>query len=1517
MGFGQMGYSQALCENAVPMNDGFSAYYDPTMQSYPNMAEKAPLYCKLNHGFEYTYQNQNGQILIFSYTVEDENNRMQFFVNQNNHIPLTILSYGSCEYINDKLLFSDCLYYENSTGNYKNWQIIVGNNCEHSLKKGQTIYFVVRYWNKLLPPVFEVKFRLFPDTICQSAALATDDCVDAPTHCSKKYEGATYCCYSLDQPQILTSEYCNNIPSYHKENSWMKIIPSKKNVKLKIHNRSNLDSFYLGIFKGECNNFQKIPDLCDDGEIFGIEFKELNTVIPGDEYYIMTSRTFVSRPEYTLDFDGIVHSDNDDCGNAETLICGDNRYNGLHCASDADAPIECTTGQKLGAGLWYSIAGSGELMTVSTANAGTNFDAIVHIYEGNCANILTCKSGASRQGTASVTFPTVCGEKYYVYVSSKTNIKKGIFELAATCGNFSCPSLTINGPTSICKNETGNYIQSGGCVNGTWQVAPDNAGTISTSGMFTAAETYSGEVIISYTIGGCSGDLKVVVSSLGISGVVIEPICGAENGSVRVSPVLASYKYEWSNGTSGPLLNNVADGNYTITVTDLNNGCTDTETFTLKSQNNPPFAGIDAVVTVCDTMTIPIDLNKVFVDGVAAGGLWRSVGATVLPGRFYGVDGTFDVYLHPSGQFNFEYIVNNVCGSDTSIVTVFIEKVKNASLTSNYKICNYVSSNGTPILDLMSLIVSGDTGGYWTKSSNTPKVGGTLPILDFTGAVPGMYVYTYHLDGCSPLRYDVVVNVESCDCPTILRAKYLTFCETEPTFNLKPLLETTLAGKWEITQGVSGSTAGISGNQWLTNGTPSGQYELTYTLDTPLAGCPDSAKAILVLERAPRAGQNIQIEICDTLSNPLILRDYLPGSDDQGRWSLVEGMPISGSFNVVNGTFKVKGNTAGIYKFRYRVLGVLLCEAAESEITIMVRKCDCTMTVEAVTQAPSCSGKLDGSIDLQITGATGNTQILWSDSQWNGSNKVTGIGQGQYVVTVTDQSNCEVIKMIDLKAPDPVIITCSPQDETKYGARDGSCSINLTGGISPYNIVWSGPTSNSATVQNSTYTINMLAPGPYNVTLEDANGCLSDCAFTIKEYDCKLTATFEKKDITCFGNRDGIIDIKVAQGSGMYDFQWSISGYNGKDVISDLAPGNYKITVTDKLTLCTQTVSVDIDELTPLSVVCQPKDVIAPAQSGQISLNISGGRKPYQISWLGSMTGALNTMGTETNVILKDLNAGTYMVTIKDSVGCITTCNSEIKVQPCTLDIQVTKYDASCETSCDGIIILKSTTLPASELDIKWSVPGWEDKPTVNNVCPGQYSVTVSTANGCEWSSENMQINVVDTFEVKILASKNKVKRGEAITLKIESNIQTSQIISFFWDGETVFSCTGCEETTVVIEKETEINVEVVDDKGCVRNGKIRIFLSGNQVYLPNIISGEGANKDFFVQGQGIERVVYMKVYDRWGNILFNKENFSDLIPENGWRGEGVQSGVYIYDIMVLYQDQTLENMVGDITLIK
>lgn len=184
------------------------------------------------------------------------------------------------------------------------------------------------------------------------------------------------------------------------------------------------------------------------------------------------------------------------------------------------------------------------------------------------------------------------------------------------------------------------------------------------------------------------------------------------------------------------------------------------------------------------------------------------------------------------------------------------------------------------------------------------------------------------------------------------------------------------------------------------------------------------------------------------------------------------------------------------------------CEPKYSNVVLIEVS---NLKIEATTTNVSCFGGNDGKIDLKITGAFGNYQILWEDITTQ--NSLKNLSKGDYKVKVTDDLGCQDSLVISISEPPllegNLILT---EATCNTNLNDGKIFLEIKGGTSPYRTVW---THKGITIATNTTQLSALEPNetePYQVKIIDAKGCeitLSDLVVRRKPIDARFDYEYE------------------------------------------------------------------------------------------------------------------------------------------------------------------------------------------------------------------------------------------------------------------------------------------------------------------------------------------------------------------------------------------------------------------------
>ena len=236
---------------------------------------------------------------------------------------------------------------------------------------------------------------------------------------------------------------------------------------------------------------------------------------------------------------------------------------------------------------------------------------------------------------------------------------------------------------------------------------------------------------------------------------------------------------------------------------------------------------------------------------------------------------------------------------------------------------------------------------------------------------------------------------------------------------------------------------------------------------------------------------------------------------------------------------------------------------------LVLLDCSCTPpTLSATSSNVLCRNEATGSINLTITGGVAPYSIVWSNGAT--TEDVSALVAGTYKVVVTENGGCKDSLTITITEPSAVLSSSIASiNATCYGSSNGSATLSVSGGTSPYNYSW----SNNATTKDLT----SIVAGNYNVTITDANGCTANNSVTITE-PSEITITANAvNNALCYG-LNGSIDI-----SSSADIASNANGDPGL-LISELMPDPTGTDNSNEWVELIATRNIDFS-VTPFSVV--------------------------------------------------------------------------------------------------------------------------------------------------------------------------------------------------------------------------------------------------------------------------------------------------------------------------------------------
>lgn len=277
-----------------------------------------------------------------------------------------------------------------------------------------------------------------------------------------------------------------------------------------------------------------------------------------------------------------------------------------------------------------------------------------------------------------------------------------------------------------------------------------------------------------------------------------------------------------------------------------------------------------------------------------------------------------------------------------------------------------------------------------------------------------------------------------------------------------------------------------------------------------------------------------------------------------------------------------------------------------------------------------------------------------------------------------------------------------------------------------------------------------------------------------------------------------------------------------------------------------------------------------------------------------------------------------YHVIGTDGNGCKNTDSIRVKVtRPFSLSMP------EKDTLCDG----NSMEINAIGGDsFIWSPTNGLSDPTISNpvISPATsttYTLIATDSNNCFSDTAQIYIMVVKNPSVNILDTIVTLNGGNHYKIQTE---YSNDAIKWNWDPATNLSCTDCPVPETTADQIITYTVTTSNIYGCTASDRITVrgLCSNETIYIPNTFSPNGDNHNdyFYPRGSGLYKIKSMRVFNRWGQHVFEKTNFSANEMYNGWDGKWQNkqqpSGVYIYIIEIICNNGTTMIYKGDISLL-
>ncbi len=320
------------------------------------------------------------------------------------------------------------------------------------------------------------------------------------------------------------------------------------------------------------------------------------------------------------------------------------------------------------------------------------------------------------------------------------------------------------------------------------------------------------------------------------------------------------------------------------------------------------------------------------------------------------------------------------------------------------------------------------------------------------------------------------------------------------------------------------------------------------------------------------------------------------------------------------------------------------------------------------------------------------------------------------------------------------------------------------------------------------------------------------------------------------------------------------------------------------------------------SIPCDSADV------GSIIPNING-VGPYQYQW------NYNNMNTAE---LVDVPAGIYSLEVIDGNGCSNSSSIEMLSPLSVPELNFEIQNVPCYGEENGALIIEN-----ADTFYEYSLDGnnYQDISVFNNLGAGSYVLHFAT-DECEYS-QNFDITQPDE-SIVVLPDDVTINLGETYEIQSYTTIVNDPPI-YNWDPIETLSCDNCEDPIATPLYTTLYALTMPDTNGCIAHDEILITVKKERnVFIPNVFSpnADGQNDKLIIfTDPSVKEVLRFRIFDRWGEFIYEDANFQPNDPTHGWdgyfKGEIMQPEVFTYYAEIEFVDGDVVLYKGDFTIIR
>ncbi len=443
--------------------------------------------------------------------------------------------------------------------------------------------------------------------------------------------------------------------------------------------------------------------------------------------------------------------------------------------------------------------------------------------------------------------------------------------------------------------------------------------------------------------------------------------------------------------------------------------------------------------------------------------------------------------------------------------------------------------------------------------------------------------------------------------------------------------------------------------------------------------------------------------------------------------------------------------------------------------TIITEPSMLELSIDSISN-PLCFGGSDGYISVSSIGGTLPYSYSWSgDTAIISSDFLSNVSDGVYNVIVTDNNNCtDTILNITLNQPNQMsFINPTPiVDVECFGDSTGQISVEVTGGLGPFNFTSLPNLGNLSTPTSSIFTLSDLPFGQYQFTVIDNNACAFIDTFEIQQ-NTEIQSIFSGITPETCDDDNGQVTVTAQGGVSPYTYNWVQSGQSSQTAIQLSGGENKFVNITD-FNGCEKDFAVFVPKISSVEItsVNTTDNLCSGSVLGQIDVTVDGIASPFNYS----LNGVSDILSADTIVSFSNLASGSYNLTVTDNDGCSNSFSSITINESSQININVDSLSTSileCSSDNTGKIFLNiegGNPFPGNYYWLFVNDPDFSQQITsdsITGLSAGTYNLSVQDANGCvqSISHEIFEPDPISVVQVTSPTSCNGSNDGEALII--------------------------------------------------------------------------------------------------------------------------------------------------------